>query len=284
MTEISGNPGGGRRAGGRAADALRPTTIEIDVSKWAEGAALIATGDTRVLVTASVENRVPGFLAGSGRGWLTAEYSMLPRATSTRNPREVAKGRPTGRTAEIQRLIGRGLRAAIDTSLLGERTLTLDCDVLQADAGTRTAAVTGGWVAAALALSRLYLAGDLPGWPLIAQVAAVSVGIVGGVPLLDLDSGEDQSAEVDVNVVATTQGHFIEVQGTGEKRAFDRAELDRVLDLALAGITRLGEAQRAAVAERLAAVEERRARGRRAPAEPRRERDLWGPPKSSAGG
>jgi ribonuclease PH len=281
MTEIPGNPGGGRRAGGRAADALRPTTIELDVSKWAEGAALIATGDTRVLVTASVENRVPGFLAGSGRGWLTAEYSMLPRATSTRNPREVAKGRPTGRTAEIQRLIGRGLRAAIDTSLLGERTLTLDCDVLQADAGTRTAAVTGGWVAAALALSRLYLAGDLPGWPLIAQVAAVSVGIVGGVPLLDLDSSEDQSAEVDVNVVATTQGHFIEVQGTGEKRAFDRAELDRVLDLALAGITRLGEAQRAAVAERLAAVEERRARGRRPPAEPRRERDLWGPPKST---
>lgn len=281
MTEIPGNSGGGRRAGGRAADALRPTTIEIDVSKWAEGAALIAAGDTRVLVTASVENRVPGFLAGSGRGWLTAEYSMLPRATSTRNPREVAKGRPTGRTAEIQRLIGRGLRAAIDTSLLGERTLTLDCDVLQADAGTRTAAVTGGWVAAALALSRLYLAGDLPGWPLIAQVAAVSVGIVGGVPLLDLDSSEDQSAEVDVNVVATTQGHFIEVQGTGEKRAFDRAELDRVLDLALAGITRLGEAQRAAVAERLAAVEERRARGRRPPAEPRRERDLWGPPKST---
>lgn len=281
MTENPGSPDGGRRAGGRAADALRPTTIEIDVSKWAEGAALIATGDTRVLVTASVENRVPGFLAGSGRGWLTAEYSMLPRATSTRNPREVAKGRPTGRTAEIQRLIGRGLRAAIDTSLLGERTLTLDCDVLQADAGTRTAAVTGGWVAAALALSRLYLAGDLPGWPLIAQVAAVSVGIVGGVPLLDLDSGEDQSAEVDVNVVATTQGHFIEVQGTGEKRSFERAELDRVLDLALAGITRLGETQRAAVAERLAAVEERRARGRRPPAEPRRERDLWGPPKST---
>lgn len=281
MTENPGSPDGGRRAGGRAADALRPTTIEIDVSKWAEGAALIATGDTRVLVTASVENRVPGFLAGSGRGWLTAEYSMLPRATSTRNPREVAKGRPTGRTAEIQRLIGRGLRAAIDTSLLGERTLTLDCDVLQADAGTRTAAVTGGWVAAALALSRLYLAGDLPGWPLIAQVAAVSVGIVGGVPLLDLDSGEDQSAEVDVNVVATTQGHFIEVQGTGEKRSFERAELDRVLDLALAGITRLGEAQRVAVTERLAAVEERRARGPRPPAEPRRERDLWGPPKST---
>src|SRR5690606_29042223 len=236
------------------ADALRPTTIEIDVSKWAEGAALIATGDTRVLVTASVENRVPGFLAGSGRGWLTAEYSMLPRATSTRSTREVAQGRPSGRTAEIQRLIGRALRAALDPTALGERTVTVDCDVLQADAGTRTAAVTGGWVATALALSRLYLSGDLPGWPLANQVAAVSVGLVGGVALLDLDSAEDQSAEVDVNVVASVDGRLIEVQGTGERRSFERAELDRVLDLALAGIVRLGEAQRAAVAERLAAV------------------------------
>ncbi len=267
-----------QRAEGRAADALRPTRIETDVSKWAEGAVLIATGDTRVLVTASVENRVPGFLAGSGRGWLTAEYSMLPRATSTRSPREVSKGRPTGRTAEIQRLIGRSLRAAVDTALLGERTLTLDCDVLQADAGTRTAAVTGGWVATTLALSRLYLAGDLPGWPLVAQVAAVSVGIVGGVPLLDLDSAEDQSAEVDVNVVATSDGRLIEVQGTGEKRSFERPEFDRVLDLALAGIARLGETQRAAVADSLAAVEERRTRGRRPAASPRPDRDLWGPP------
>jgi ribonuclease PH len=269
------------RAGGRAADELRATTIEIEVSKWAEGSALIATGDTRVLVTASVENRVPGFLAGSGRGWLTAEYSMLPRATSTRSTREVAQGRPSGRTAEIQRLIGRALRAGLDPAALGERTVTVDCDVLQADAGTRTAAVTGGWVATALALSRLYLSGDLPGWPLAAQVAAVSVGLVGGAALLDLDSAEDQSAEVDVNVVATVDGRLIEVQGTGERRSFERAELDRVLDLALAGIARLGEAQRAAIADRLAAVEERRARGRRPPAGARDERRLWGPPKSS---
>jgi ribonuclease PH len=264
---------------GRAADALRPVRIETEVSKWAEGSAAIACGDTRVLVTASVENRVPGFLAGSGRGWLTAEYSMLPRATSTRSAREVSQGRPSGRTAEIQRLIGRGLRAAIDPGALGERTLTIDCDVLQADAGTRTAAITGGWVAAVAALAKLYLSGDLAAWPVVAQVGAVSVGIVGGATLLDLDSPEDQSAEVDVNVVATVDGRLIEVQGTGERRAFARAELDAVLDLALAGIAALGEAQRAALETVLAAVEEHRARGRRPPAEPKPERGLWGPPK-----
>ena len=266
------------RALGRRADALRPTTIEIEVSKWAEGSALIATGDTRVLVTASVEARVPGFLAGSGRGWLTAEYSMLPRATATRSAREVSQGRPSGRTAEIQRLIGRGLRAAVDLAALGERTLTLDCDVLQADAGTRTAAVTGGWVAAVLALSKLYLAGDLARWPVVAQVAAVSAGLVGDQALLDLDFDEDQAADVDVNVVATTDGRLVEVQGTGERRLFARAELDRVLDLALAGIAELGCAQQAALASRLAEVEDLRARGRRAPAAPRSERGLWGPP------
>jgi len=266
------------RALGRRADALRPTTIEIEVSKWAEGSALIATGDTRVLVTASVEARVPGFLAGSGRGWLTAEYSMLPRATATRSAREVSQGRPSGRTAEIQRLIGRGLRAAVDLAALGERTLTLDCDVLQADAGTRTAAVTGGWVAAVLALSKLYLAGDLARWPVVAQVAAVSAGLVGEQALLDLDFDEDQAADVDVNVVATTDGRLVEVQGTGERRLFARAELDRVLDLALAGIAELGRAQQAALASRLAEVEDLRARGRRAPAAPRSERGLWGPP------
>jgi ribonuclease PH len=267
-----------RRAGGRAADALRPTSIDVDVSKWAEGSALIATGDTRVLVTASVENRVPGFLAGSGRGWLTAEYSMLPRATATRSPREVAQGRPSGRTAEIQRLIGRGLRAAILPEALGERTVTLDCDVLQADAGTRTAAVTGGWVAMVLALAKLYLAGDLPDWPVAAQVAAVSAGRVEGEVLLDLDYVEDQGAEVDVNVIGTVDGRLIEVQGTAERRTFERAELDRILDLAFAGIAALGRAQSAAVAERLAAVEERRGRGRRGPARPRAERGMWGPP------
>jgi len=266
------------RALGRRADALRPTTIEIEVSKWAEGSALIATGDTRVLVTASVEARVPGFLAGSGRGWLTAEYSMLPRATATRSAREVSQGRPSGRTAEIQRLIGRGLRAAVDLAALGERTLTLDCDVLQADAGTRTAAVTGGWVAAVLALSKLYLAGDLARWPVVAQVAAVSAGLVGEQALLDLGFDEGQAADVDVNVVATTDGRLVEVQGTGERRLFARAELDRVLDLALAGIAELGRAQQAALASRLAEVEDLRARGRRAPAAPRSERGLWGPP------
>jgi ribonuclease PH len=267
-----------RREGGRGHDELRPTSIETEVSKWAEGSALVTTGDTRVLVTASVEGRVPGFLAGSGRGWLTAEYSMLPRATSTRSAREVVQGRPSGRTSEIQRLIGRGLRAGVDLAALGERTLTIDCDVLQADAGTRTASVTGGWVAAVLALSKLYLAGDLGAWPVVAQVAAVSAGVVGGAVLVDLDYAEDQNAEVDVNVVATVDGRLIEVQGTGERRAFERAELDRVLDGALAGIAELGRVQGAALAERLAAVEERRARGRRAPSPPRPERGLWGRP------
>jgi len=271
-----------KREGGRGHDELRPTSIEIEVSKWAEGSALVTTGDTRVLVTASVETRVPGFLAGSGRGWLTAEYSMLPRATSTRSAREVVQGRPSGRTSEIQRLIGRGLRAGVDLAALGERTLTIDCDVLQADAGTRTASVTGGWVAAVLALSKLYLAGDLAAWPVVAQVAAVSAGVVGGSVLVDLDFAEDQNAEVDVNVVATVDGRLIEVQGTGERRAFERAELDRVLDLALAGVAELGRAQRGALAERLAAVEERRARGRRAPSPPRSERGLWGPPGGKA--
>ncbi len=266
------------RRDGRGSEILRPIAIETGISKYAEGSALVATGDTRVLVTASVEGRVPGFLAGSGRGWLTAEYSMLPRATATRTSREVTKGRPSGRTAEIQRLIGRSLRAAVDLKLLGERTLTVDCDVLQADAGTRTAAITGGWVAAVQALARLFLMGDLTAWPLVSQVAAVSVGLVGGRPLLDLDYEEDQVAEVDLNVVATTDGRFVEVQGTGERRSFAREELDRLLDLALAGIVDLGRHQRAAVAESLAAVEERQARGPRAPAKPRDERELWGAP------
>jgi len=269
------------RSGGRGASELRPAVMEIDVSKFAEGSVLVATGDTRVLVTASVENRVPGFLVGSGKGWLTAEYSMLPRATSTRTQREVSQGRPSGRTAEIQRLIGRGLRAAIDLGRLGERTLTLDCDVLQADAGTRTAAVTGGWVAAVLALSKIYLAGDLAAWPVVAQVAAVSVGLVDGTALLDLDYPEDQAAEVDLNVVATVDGRLIEVQGTGERRSFARGELDVMLDLALVGVEKLGRTQSEAVAARLAAVEEVRARGVRQPAPPRSEKGLWGPPRSS---
>ena len=267
------------RRDGRAVDALRPIAIELDVAKFAEGSALIAAGDTRVHVTASVENRVPPFLAGSGRGWVTAEYSMLPRATASRSQREVVAGRPSGRTAEIQRLIGRSLRAVVDTAALGERTVTLDCDVLQADAGTRTAAVTGAWVALASALGRLYLAGDLPDWPLSGQVAAVSVGVVAGTPILDLDYAEDQSAEVDMNVIATADGRLVEVQGTGEQRSFARAELDRLIDLALAGIGELAVLQRAPLAELLAQVAERRARGPRPKPAAKDERKLWAPPR-----
>lgn len=268
------------RVDGRPAGELRPLRFELDPLKYAEGSVLVRAGDTHVLVAASVENRVPGFLSGKGSGWITAEYSMLPRATATRNAREVEKGRPSGRTAEIQRLIGRSLRAAFDLAALGEKTLVLDCDVLQADAGTRTASVTGAWVAATAALAKLFLAGDLAAWPGFAQVAAVSVGILDGTPLLDLDFREDQRAEVDMNVVATADGRVVEIQGTGEQRSFARAELDALVDLALAGIADIATAQRAALGDRLAAVEELGGRKRSA-APPRSERDLWGSPKKS---
>jgi ribonuclease PH len=268
-----------RRSHGRAADALRPCRIEIDALKFAEGSALIELGDTRVLVAASVETRVPAFLRDSGRGWVTAEYSMLPRATHTRAAREVSQGRPSGRTAEIQRLIGRSLRAVVDTTAIPDRTLTLDCDVLQADGGTRTAAVTGAYVAMALALGRLLLTDDIKTWPLSDQLAAVSVGIVGGVPLLDLEYEEDRDAEVDMNVVATAGGAIVEVQGTGERRSFQRQEMDALLDLALRGIAELAAAQQAALQPILQAVAEVRARGgQRRQAQPKPERDLWGPP------
>ncbi len=273
-----GKPPATGRSEGRAPDALRPCRIEIDVLKFAEGSALIELGLTRVLVAASVEARVPGFLKESGRGWVTAEYSMLPRATHTRTAREVSQGRPSGRTAEIQRLIGRSLRAVVDTRALADRTLTVDCDVLQADGGTRTAAITGAYVAMALALGRLLLSGDLRSWPLTGQVAAVSVGVVGGVPLLDLEYEEDRDAEVDMNVVGTAAGALVEVQGTGERRSFERREMDSLLDLALGGIARLAAAQSAAVAPLMQEVEEVRARGTRRPAPPKPERDLWGPP------
>ena len=262
------------RAEGRAASALRPVAIVLDPLKYAEGSVLIRAGDTQVLVAASVENRVPGFLSGTGKGWITAEYSMLPRATASRSAREVEKGRPSGRTSEIQRLIGRSLRAAFDLRALGERTLILDCDVLQADAGTRTASITGAWVAATAALARLYVAGDLAAWPVVGQIAAVSVGLVEGVALLDLDFREDQRAEVDLNLVATADGRIVEIQGTGEQRSFARAELDRLVDLALAGIADLATAQRAALGDRLAAVDELRARGRSA-APAKNEKKLW---------
>jgi ribonuclease PH len=267
-----------QRPNGRAPDALRPLRLETGVMKFAEGSALIELGDTRVIVAASVEGRVPPFLRDSGKGWLTAEYSMLPRATHTRSAREVAQGRPSGRTAEIQRLIGRSLRAAVNLAAMPDRTLILDCDVLQADGGTRTAAVTAAYVAAGLALARLYLTGDIPDWPLLGPLAAVSVGLVGGVPLLDLEYVEDQVAEVDMNVVATAEGSLVEIQGTGERRSFRRDEMDALVDLALKGIGELADAQRAALAgalEEVAAVRQRRGRG---PAAPKSEKDLWGRP------
>jgi ribonuclease PH len=263
---------------GRAADALRPLRIQIDVLKFAEGSALIELGDTRVLVAASVDTRVPAFLKDSGQGWVTAEYSMLPRATHTRTAREVTQGRPSGRTSEIQRLIGRSLRAVVDLTAIPERALTLDCDVLQADGGTRTAAITGAYVAMTLAFARLLLRNEIKAWPLGEQLAAVSVGIVGGVPLLDLEYEEDRNAEVDMNVVATSTGSLVEIQGTGERRSFRRQEMDALLDLALAGIARLGAAQAEVLQPTMQEVAEVRARGHRRPAPPKPERDLWGPP------
>jgi len=267
-----------RRPGGRAVDALRPLRIQKDFLKFAEGSVLLELGDTRVLVAASVENRVPPFVKETGRGWLTAEYSMLPRATHTRSGREVNQGKPSGRTAEIQRLIGRSLRTAFDLSAFPERTLTLDCDVLQADGGTRTAAVTGAWVAANLAFAQLLLQGDIQTWPVRDQVAAVSVGIVGGVPLLDLEYVEDQAAEVDMNVVATAAGTLVEIQGTGEKRSFRRAEMDALLDLAFHGIRELVRAQDEVLAPTLEQVKSVLAKGNRRPAPPKPEKDMWGRP------
>jgi ribonuclease PH len=272
-----------RRPNDRAADALRPVRIETGVLKFAEGSALIEVGDTRVLTAASVENRVPPFLKESGRGWVTAEYSMLPRATHTRAGREVSQGRPSGRTAEIQRLIGRSLRAVVDLSAMPDRTITLDCDVLQADGGTRTAAVTGAYVALTLALGRLLLTGDIPAWPLTAQLAAVSVGLVGGVPLLDLEYVEDQVAEVDMNVVATADGSLVEIQGTGEKRSFRREEMDALVDLAFKGIAELAAAQNAVIATTLAEVAEVLSKGRRRQAPPKSEKDLYGAPSRRGG-
>jgi ribonuclease PH len=267
-----------RRNHGRPADALRPCRIEIDVLKFAEGSALIELGDTRVLVAASMDTRVPPFQKESGQGWVTAEYSMLPRATHTRSAREVAQGRPSGRTAEIQRLIGRSLRAVVDLSAMPDRTLTLDCDVLQADGGTRTAAITGAYVAMALALGRALLGNDIKAWPLSDQLAAVSVGIVGGMALLDLEYDEDRNAEVDMNVVAAASGSLVELQGTGERRSFRREEMDALIDLALLGIAQLAAVQGAVLEPTMREVAEVRARAHRRPAPPKPERELWGPP------
>jgi ribonuclease PH len=216
-------------------------------NRHAEGSVLVEAGDTRVLCTASIADQVPPFLKGQGRGWLTAEYGMLPRATSERGQREAVRGKQGGRTLEIQRLIGRSLRAALDLEKLGERTITLDCDVIQADGGTRTAAITGAWVATHEAIEWLLRRGVLDASPLVHQVAATSVGIYRGTPVLDLDYAEDSSAETDMNVAMDDSGRFIEVQGTAEGRGFSRAELNRLLDLAGAGIREILTAQRAAL-------------------------------------
>ncbi len=237
------------RRNDRAADALRAVRFTRHFTRHAEGSVLVEFGDTRVLCTASVEEGVPGFLRGKGQGWVTAEYGMLPRATHTRSAREAARGKQTGRTQEIQRLIGRSLRAVVDLRALGERTVTLDCDVLQADGGTRTAAITGSFVALADAIEALRARRALNASPLHGQVAAVSVGIVGGVPVLDLDYGEDSEAETDMNVVMNNGGAFIEVQGTAEGHAFRRHELDALLNLAVAGTAELCSLQSQALAD-----------------------------------
>jgi len=231
--------GGRFRDDGRSPGQLRRVRFTLDAQKWAEGSCIIEMGDTRVLCAASVEDRVPPHLRGKGVGWVTAEYNMLPRATNERTQREVMKGRQGGRTMEIQRLIGRALRGVVDTAKIGDRTVTVDCDVLQADGGTRTASITGGYVALALALRKIGAAEALDG-----QIAAVSVGIVDGVPLLDLDYSEDSRAEVDFNVVGTNQNTYVEVQGTAEGKPFERASMDRLLELADSGLQQLFTYQR----------------------------------------
>jgi ribonuclease PH len=239
----SGNSTEGARADGRSAGELRPVRIEPGFMRTATGSALIEAGGTRVICTASAVEDVPRWMRGEGRGWVTAEYSMLPASTGERKQRDVARGRPDGRTVEIQRLIGRSVRGVVDFAALGERTVYLDCDVLEADGGTRCAAITGAYVALHLALSRLVSEGKLPAVPLTQSVAAVSCGIVGGVPLLDLDYSEDSTAEVDANVVMTGDGGLVEVQATAERTPLSRASLDDLLALAAAGIDELRVAQ-----------------------------------------
>ncbi len=238
----------GARRDGRAPDALRPTTIEPGFVESATGSVLVAMGGTRVICTASHEAGVPRWLKGAGRGWVTAEYGMLPASTGERKPRDVSRGRPDGRTVEIQRLIGRAARAVVDFEALGEQTIYLDCDVLTADGGTRCASITGAYVALALAVRALRDAGRLGRSPLTGSVAAVSCGMVGGVALLDLDYGEDSSAEVDANVVMTGDGGLVEVQATAERTPLSRASLDELLALAAAGIEHLRAVQGAVLA------------------------------------
>jgi ribonuclease PH len=243
------------RPDGRAPNQLRPVTIHTGVARHAEGSALIALGDTHVLCAASVEDRVPPFLKGSGSGWVTAEYGMLPRATHTRSAREAARGRQGGRTHEIQRLIGRSLRSVAELRGLGERTITLDCDVLQADGGTRCASITGACVALAIALARLVREQKIPRWPLRETVAAVSVGICAGQPVLDLGYAEDAEADVDCNIVGTASGAFVEIQGTAERRPFSEAQLAELLALARSGLAALREAQQTALETHLTGID-----------------------------
>ncbi len=236
-----------QRPSGRTATQLRPLSIETGYTRHAEGSVLIKAGDTHVLCNASVLDKVPPFLKGKGQGWVTAEYGMLPRSTHTRSDREAARGKQSGRTQEIQRLIGRSLRAVFDLQALGERTLHLDCDVLQADGGTRCASITGAWVAAALAMRKLAEQGQLAVSPIKDNVAAVSVGMVGGQAVLDLDYPEDSDCDSDMNIVMTGSGGFVEVQGTAEGDTFDRGSLNTLLDLAHAGIGQLIQAQNQAL-------------------------------------
>jgi ribonuclease PH len=236
-----------KRRDGRLSDDLRPVSFELGVQRFAEGSVMVNFGDTQVLCAASVQREVPRWLRGSGGGWVTAEYAMLPRATSQRTRREVSSGRPKGRTQEIQRLIGRALRSVIDLEALGEQAIVVDCDVIVADGGTRTAAITGGWVALSLALDAMVADDTLRSAPALEPLAAVSVGIVDGVSVLDLDYHEDVAAQVDMNVVATADGRIVEVQGTAEGFPFTRGQLDELLDLALVGCRQLTLAQAAAL-------------------------------------
>ena len=235
------------RPSGRTADQLRAVTLETGVTRYAEGSCLVSFGHTKVLVTASLDETVPGFLRGRGQGWVTAEYGMLPRATHTRGRREAAEGKQSGRSQEIQRLIGRSLRAVVDMKALGERQFTLDCDVIQADGGTRTAAITGAWVALRIATRWLLEEGVIKADPIRDHVAAISCGVVGDVPVLDLDYEEDSSAEADSNFVLTGAGDIVEIQATGEKRGFTRAEFERLFSLAEGGIAELVRLQGDAV-------------------------------------
>ncbi len=239
-----------KRFDGRAPEELRPISFALNYTRYAEGSVLVSFGETRVLCNASVEESVPPFLRGKERGWVTAEYAMLPRATHSRSPRESVRGKVGGRTHEIQRLIGRSLRAVVDLEALGERSIQIDCDVLQADGGTRTASITGAYVALCLAVRKLQAEGLIAGEPIVGSVAAVSVGIVKGIPLLDLDYGEDSTADVDMNLVITGDGRFVEVQGTAEDEPFTTAAMDAMRELALDGCGELSRLQQEALAGR----------------------------------